>query len=388
MVTGKEPEKSMRVLIENLGGIQRFISKDDIVILKTNSQWWRQGMTNTDAMAGFIRMVFEIPGFTGEVIIADNHQAALRNDRGWTTDKRNGRFNLNELVTYFNEKGHANVSKYHWHPAGPNPRPLEMDGYGDSVVAHPSDGDGYVWPEDLYYTSPQGHKTLLAYPIFTSAFSGTTIDLKNGAWKQGAYSGQPVKLINFSALNHHSPYGGVTASVKNFMGVVDMSCGWPAPKPENTFNTHHIGASIIYQLMSYIPYKNRIPYFYQLYYHPAVFEFRYTGGVLGSFMANVRKADLNIITAILVGWGSRIRPERGFAADTLLASTDPVALDYTAADRILLPASLKAGAPEKYVRLNDPNQPESPFLAFLEECRREFGGTLDKDLINVIETTA
>ena len=387
--TDADPVTATRRLLDSLGGIRSFIDKDDIVILKPNSQWWYQGMTNTDVMAEFIEQVLAVSGFAGEIIVADSHQSQKDNSRGWTTEHRNGRFNLNELVEYFQARGFANVTKYHWHPAGANPTPLQFDGYGNSVIGHPVEGDGYIWPSDLYYTCPYGNKSILAYPVFTSAYSGVTVDLKSGAFKNGDYTGQPVKFINFSALNHHTSYAGATASIKNFMGVVDMSCGYPAPEPSGTFNTHHVGASAIFRYLAGAQRKMRelrnYDWFNYIYLHPSVFRFRFTGGVLGSFMREIRRADLNIITAIKVGWGSRIDPHKSLRADTVLASTDPVALDYWATANILLPATRRSTDDESLIRLHNPNIIDGPLRSFIEECRREAGGTSDPDLIELVE---
>jgi hypothetical protein len=193
-----------------------------------------------------------------------------------------------------------------------------------------------------------------------------------------------MKFINFSVLNHHGRYTGVTASVKNFMGVVDMSCGYPAPNPVDTFNTHHVGASFIFRLLAKnISSLKNIPGFYDIYLHPSVFRFKYTGGVLGSFMREIRKADLNIITAINVGWGSRTDTSKAQKTDTVLASTDPVALDYWAARNVLLPATKMANAPEFFLKLHDPSIESNPFRGFLEECRREIGGTISPEMIDI-----
>ncbi len=371
--------------IELLGGIENLVGQDDIVILKVNSQWWNQGMTNTDFLFHFITAILNRPGFQGEIILADNHQARVPNSRGWTTDKRNGRFNYNELIAFFQDKGYPNVTKYHWHPAGPNPTPLQFDGSGNNVVTHPEEGDGYVWPEDQFYQSPYGNKTLLSYPIFTSAYSQVTIDMKNGAYARGTYTGQPIKFFNVSAINHHSGYAGVTASIKNLMGVVDMSCGYPAPLPPGTFNTHHVGATPLFKWLA--KFKNdlkHIPGFYGIYLHPEVFRFRYTGGVLGAWMRKIRRPDLNIITGIRVGWGSRTDPNQAVSMNVLTASTDPVALDYWTAKHVLLAATIQANAPNKYVKLNNPDDHQGPFFRFLQEAQREIGGNLQESSIKIV----
>jgi hypothetical protein len=99
------PEQNVQKVVEMMGGIEKFIGKEDIVILKPNAQWWNQGMTNTNAMKGFIELVLAIPGFKGEIIIAENHHCFGKrntsNIRGWVTQERNGDFNLNELIEYF-----------------------------------------------------------------------------------------------------------------------------------------------------------------------------------------------------------------------------------------------------------------------------------------------
>ncbi|MCK4783092.1 MAG: hypothetical protein KAV87_05025, partial [Desulfobacteraceae bacterium] len=165
-VKGGTPEENMRKTLELLGGITNIIDKDDIVVLKPNAQWWNQGMTNTNAMKAFMEEILAIPGFKGEIIIADNHQYAEPNSRGWTTDLRNGDFNYNELISFFHDQGYKNVTKYHWRGAGPNPSPIEGDDQlGSKIVEGPWDGDGYVWCRDIVYESSLGRRCLLTYPI-------------------------------------------------------------------------------------------------------------------------------------------------------------------------------------------------------------------------------
>ncbi len=170
------------------------------------------------------------------------------------------------------------------------------------------------------------------------------------------------------------------------MGVVDMSCGYPGPLPENTYNTHHIGASDTFKILARN--KNtlrKIPGFYGIYLHPSVFRFHYTGAVLGAFMREIRPADLHIITAINIGWGGRTEKNKAVRTNMVAASTDPVALDYWTAKHVLLRATQEAGAPEKYIRLNNPDDREGPFRRFLEECRRELGGTIDQSKMDFLK---
>jgi len=389
-VKNGSPEENLTEVIEMMGGIERVIGKQDIVVLKPNSQWVNQGMTNTDIMKAFIDLILAIPDFAGEIIVADNHQFVADNSRAWTTEKRNGSFNYNELIQYYQTRGYRNVTKTHWHVGGQTEVPLEGDAQGNSMINGPEDGEGYVWMDDEYYLSPHGRKCLMTYPVFMSAYSGITVDLKNGAWKDGAYlSDRKIRFINFSALNHHGSYAGVTASVKNLMGVVDMSCGFPGDNPVGTFNTHHIGVSKFIQLKK-IKILMRVISFLGLEYAFLIDfcykNFCYTGGALGHFMQYVRQPDLNIITAEQVGWGSRIDLNKAIRVKTLLAGLDPVALDFIAARDVMLPATPKNALNYygiKYYDLNNPEEKDGPFFRFLKETEKQGIGNLDPNKIKI-----
>lgn len=386
------PEENMRKVLEMMGGIEEFIGPHDIVVLKPNAQWWNQGMTNTDAMQGFIDEVLAIPGFAGEVIIAENHQFDGANSRGWSTDERNGKFNLNELVEFYQASGFPNVTKYHWRVAGTTSLPLQGDAQGDSRVNGPQDGDGYVWLEDTVYVSPAGRQCVMTYPVFTSSYSGITVDLKHGAWKNGSWLPEkPVKFINFSALNHHGGYCGVTASIKNFMGVVDMSCGWPGDEPDQTFNTHHIGVSKINSWKknkTFVSIMSRLR-LYGKFSSYCYRDFHHTGGALGYFMRHVKMPTLNIITAERVGWGSRIDLEKSVRTKTILASKDPVALDYISARDIVLPITPTDlpfwDSGYTYSELNDPDNKQGPLYRFINEASLQGIGNFNVDKITLNE---
>lgn len=378
LVRNGAPQQNITKIIEMMGGIETIIKPTDIVVLKPNAQWWNQGTTNTDAMQGFIDLVLGIPNFSGEIIIAENHQYDGDNSRGWDTDQRNGKFNLNELVEHYQSRGYKNVTKYHWRVAGTTALPLEGDAQGNSRVTGPEQGDGYVWLEDSFYLSPAGRKCVMTYPVFTSSYSGITIDLKNGAWKDGTWlNNTNVRFINFSALNHHGLYCGVTASVKNLMGVVDMSCGFPGDLPEGTYNTHHIGVSKLKELS-----RRRLVWRIagtDIFRRYCYRNFHHTGGALGYFMKHVRMPDLNIITAERVGWGSRVDLAKSFQSKTILASQDPVALDYMAAREVLLsgtPPQETSSDGYRYHELNNPDIKDGPFHKFLAETVKQGVGTL------------
>lgn len=66
----------------------------------------------------------------------------------------------------------------------------------------------------------------MTYPIF-STDRGTLVDFRHRIWEKGAYTGRPLRVVNFCAINHHSIYCGATGAVKNYMGITDL--GGPDP---------------------------------------------------------------------------------------------------------------------------------------------------------------
>lgn len=391
MVKGSLPERNMEILIDGLGGINKFIEHNDMVVIKVNAQRYNQGMSNTDQLKGLIDQILISDGFKGEIIVTDNHQYEEDDCCGWTTDERNGKYNFNELIDLYQRSGYPNVTKYHWHVAGSCEYPLEGTGQGENRVAGPEDGDGYVWMADNYYTSPNGRKCLMTYPIFTSTYSGITIDLMKGAWKDGEYINNKVKLINFSTLNHHGFYTGVSASIKNLMGIVDMTCGFPGDTPSNTYNTHHIGVSKFKHYLYYKAHwrlKRKGSFFRKMALRYCYRNFHHTGGALGHFMATVKMPDLHILASEIVGWGGRKDPKKAIISGTVLASKDPVALDYIGAKYVLLPITPKKhkvkDGDEYLIELHDPDIKNGKFRKFLLETHMQGIGNLSEKKIEFI----
>ncbi|RJQ17676.1 MAG: DUF362 domain-containing protein [Nitrospiraceae bacterium] len=369
LAKGASSEDNMRKVVEMMGGINKFVGADDIVLLKPNAQWWNQGTTNTNAMKAFIEMVLASPNFKGEIIIAENHHFPEDNSRGWTTDKRNGDHNLNELVEHFQKSGRPNVTKYHWHDGGGSVPGMWGGAEKGGLVKGPGNGDGYVWRDDLVFTAPGGKKAMMSYPVFTSEYSGITIDFCKGPWKNGMYLDRKLKFVNFAGLNHHSSTG-VTASIKNYLGICDMTCGHRGRQPEGFYNLHFIGESNLHWRI-----KEVLGKFGWKEYLTAI------GGAVGYFMKNVRMADLNIITAEWTGYGSRTDTNLREHTRAVLASADPVALDYAAAKDILMPATVKNSKSSSLRLENDPEPDDSPFRKFLSGCHDMGIGNLREDRI-------
>ncbi len=234
------PQRNVAKVMEMMGGVEKFIGKKDIVILKPNAQWWNQGRTNLAAIKGFIDLVLGIPGFEGEIIIAENHhfmdeslpEGEKDNIRGWTHfSEINGdidgvNHNLNTLIELFNKSGYRNVTKYHWRDGGPK-ADVWGNGQNGGIVASAAEGDGYVWTDmDYVFSGLMGlkkWKVKMTYPVFTSKYSGITIDLMNGAFERDGNGGgryltdRSVRLINFAVLNTHGDDTGITSSIKNYM---------------------------------------------------------------------------------------------------------------------------------------------------------------------------
>lgn len=362
------PQKNVSKVIEMMGGIEKFIGVNDIVVLKPNAQWWNQGRTNLAAMKGFMDLVLNIPGFKGEIIIAENQhfvdpslpEEEKDNVRGWTHfSEINGdidgvNHNLNTLIEMYQNNGHKNVTKSHWRDGGPRPKGKKPKASDGGIVSGPFEKDGYVWTDIDYVFSPifglKKWKVKLSYPVFTSKYSGITIDFKDGAFMRDGKGGgehlpdRPLKFINFAVLNDHYHNTGITSAVKNYMGVTDLSCG--VLKPEGYYNVHDCGG----RFWGYAK-----------------------AGPIGLFMKTIRKADLNIVTAEWVGYGHRTDTSLAARKRTILASTDPVALDYYGAKYLVLPL----GGPN--VIYHDPDDSDSPISKFLKLTVETMGeGNLDE----------
>jgi len=339
------PAQNLDKVLELQGGIDRFVGPEDIVIIKPNCQWRNQGTTNIACVRRLIERILDIDGFQGEIIVAENIHRSPSNSEGWTVenainfDTELSLKNYNQLIDYFQDRGHENVTKYH----------VKSTDRGGTVVTGPEDGDGYVHTA-LVYTSVTGDRTIMTYPVFTSAYSGITIDFKNGAWKNGSYLQRNITFINTSVLNEHGSVNA-TCSVKNLMGIVDLPGNETGLLPGGYKNFHSILT-------------------------------RGMGGALGMFMNTIRKPDLNIITAEWVGWGSRIDPALAAHARTVLSGTDPVSLDYWATKYVLYPHTPDDYEEKEY---HHPDHDYTHLWKYLHTCHDEGIGTLDESEMQVAE---
>jgi len=92
-------------------------------------------------------------------------------------------------------------------------------------------------------------------------------------------------------------------------------------------------------------------------------------------MKTIRKADLNVVTAEWIGLSSRTDPPTA-RTKAVLASTDPVALDYHSAKYLLYPNS-------KLI-YHDPDAEKSPTHQYLTKCAESGGGVFNELSVEVI----
>jgi uncharacterized protein (DUF362 family) len=355
------PSENITKVIELMGGIEKIIGGNDVVVIKPNVQWWNHGATNLSALKTLVDLIMNRPsGFYGEVVIAEN---CHRGREPWTVDEsgwikiyeRNsdieGINNFYELTNHLKKTYGERYSTIHWIDVA----------YGEKRVFSPADGMGYVYCDgtggvpmismDNGETGDDFREVIMTYPIFKTD-RGTIIDLKNGIWKDGAYTEQPLRFINFATINHHGHYVGATGAVKNYFGVVDISGGgWG--KLADKYNNFH---SFAYNEWDFGPV-------------PGIM-----GAEVAMFMNTIRKADLNIIAAEWVGLASRTEPPVAHTK-TVMVSTDPVALDYHATKYLLHPNS--------NIPIHNPDNKQSPLRHYLVKCDENGGGVFDETQVEV-----
>jgi hypothetical protein len=299
-----------------LAGPDGIAGADDVVVVKINYQWAQRGGTNTDLLHGLLEAIVTHPdGFVGEIAVCENAQSvSVANFDRATNNAEDNHLSPADVVADFRDRGYR-VSTFDW---------------GDIRMTHVneySDGDdesGYVV---LPYDGDLNGR--VSYPKFETEL-GTRISLRDGVWSDAdqSYDRDRLTFINVPVLkSHHATYG-VTACVKNYMGVVTDSL---------TTNSH-----------------NAIRY-----------------GVLGALLAEIGTADLNILDCIWVNANPYTGPSTSYSGatrrDELIASTDPVAADIWATTNILVPTFIDNGysSPWPYPSA-DPEDSESAFRTYLD----------------------
>lgn len=271
------------------GGI---IGADDVVVIKINYQWTQRGGTNVDVLSGVVRKIVEHPdGFTGEIVICENGQFVdVANFDRLENNAKDRTHSPHDVVMEFQGLGY-DISHYDW-------TLVRFDSVGEYSAGDST--DGYI----LYDYNPEVSGRV-SYPKFQTDYE-TYISLKYGVWDAvgETYDRERLKFINIPVLKSHGAVYGATASVKNYMGVVTI---------ELDTRSHDAVAT----------------------------------GLMGTHIAEVELADLNIIDAIFINANPTGGPSTSYTQASrwkqLAAGVDPVALDMWAVKNILIPGFLFRG---------------------------------------------
>jgi hypothetical protein len=216
------------------GGIPRFVDSSDVVVLKPNGQWPNQGYTHTQCLKALIDLILYRPGgYTGEIIIAENIHRSPTDAMGsaycWNMSAGNRinnwpDMNYLDLIADYHNRGILNVTAAPLYDSGTT-NPVWKKVTGPGQLAAGENG----WVHAPYTVAKNGRTVELSYAIIRSSYSNKLIDLKNGVWQSGAYTGQKVKIICLPTLNNHGyginneDYAGPTSAVKTHIGFVDFN---------------------------------------------------------------------------------------------------------------------------------------------------------------------
>lgn len=273
------------------GGPDGVIAHDDVVLIKVNCQWKCRGTTNTDVLRGLIHRILRHPdGFTGEVAIFENGQGRGAFDGSspspdsYTEPAVQGVHVNAEEETLLSVDYLVNTVF-----AGQPVSSFLLDTHRSTFLP----GSEHSLPGYRKFTPPDG--ALVSYPCFTTG-GGNRIELREGRWTGSAYADN-VKLINLPVLKDHGG-SGMTGVLKHFYGVVSM-------QDSTSANRHYTDI----------------------------------GTQIGKMWQHVRMPDLNILDCIWVSHNALrgYPPSNTRRCDILLSGADPVAMDYYASKRILLP---------------------------------------------------
>jgi uncharacterized protein (DUF362 family) len=282
-----------------LGGPLGLINESDVVLIKVNAQWKYRGCTNSDLVRGLIQRILEHPdGFEGEIVIFENGQSE-------------GSLDCDSMCSamYPDTGVHANAED-------------ESHSFSymvDHVFKDQRVSKYLLDPIMETFISKEEHSVdgyrksgIISYPCFTTK-KGNRIELKEGIWNGSSYD-QNLKLINIPVLKHHDGCG-ITGALKSFFGVLSMADG---KKDERHYEK--------------------------------------VGQHCGEMIVNVRAPILNILDCI---WVTQVRwagypPEHTTKLNQVLASVDPVALDYWASKYLLYPIDAnEEHHPDKFAGLRD-----------------------------------
>ncbi|HVN54541.1 MAG TPA: hypothetical protein VMT46_09445 [Anaerolineaceae bacterium] len=311
----EDPVGNVNRVISLAGGIQRFIGYDDIVVLKPNGQWPNQGYTHTQCIKALIDLILNRPGgFAGEVILTEHvHRdptEAMKDFYCWnmSADNRTNNWadmNYLELINDYQSHGHPIVTANPMYDSGLGNWDAVTSGLGGIGAGRQG------WVQITYTTAANGRTVNLSTAILRSSYSGKLVDLKNGVWKNGDYTGQKVKLIFLPTLNNHGTfnhqdYAGPTSALKTHIGVVDFG-----GSAENSIHDVGYNDPISPQAM---------------------------GETVGHLITQVIRPTFYLTCAEYTGYRDRTDPDAAHTRTVGLCA-DPVTLDYWMCKYVMYPCA-------------------------------------------------
>jgi hypothetical protein len=392
---GAGPEANTDAALDKVG-LDTIVGDDDVVIIKIAAQWWNQGMTNAAAARRVIERVLARPGFRGEVVVFENVHFRLADGSGLARaftrpSERNvdvpGWSTLGDLVRAYHDHPRvgfvglidaapSSLADDPWHD--PDHSHGVYGGDGRGPIASDEVRDGYRWDFDRTFEKKRGWfetaRTPLSWPVFTSPKSKLQIDLAEGVFevRGGARvkTSRPLTWISLVTVNEHGSTG-ITACCKSSMGIVDMSCGrfGTDPRTDGYQSIHYFGNPEATWRMA---------------------------GPLAHFAREVRAPKLYVAIAEWVaitpapgtpGWDDdtmdlRLEAISAHRANTVVAGTDPVAIDAYCAREVLHPiAQSVRGENAADLDVGDPDAKATRFLRYYREVAQS--GTLDPALVTI-----
>ena len=301
---------------------QGILGENDVVVIKINNQWGGRGTaegagrlaSNTDVLKGLIWSILQHPeGFSGEIVVAENAQPTSTNN--WDVTPANAEDqdqSFRDVVTAFQSLGYP-VSLYDWTTLN-NQRihggSISDSGYPNGEYAQGDMSDAYILLED-----PAGTATdELSYPKFRTP-NGNYVSMRYGVWDGCKYQADRLTFINLPVLKRHG-MAGATIAWKNMIGFITA----------DGYSNNRFGG-----------YNEMHNYFFGFTNGPGK-----DYGLAGRELALIRAPDLNIVDAIWVAFESNYNGN-AVRQDVLLASTDPLAVDWYASEYLLLPLTGNQG---------------------------------------------
>jgi hypothetical protein len=359
VMNGADCFQNIAKLWQLLGGPAQFIGATDVVVIKGNAQWPNQGYTHTGCIKAVIDAILAIPDFSGEILLCDNIQGGGGGGGTYAFDVPSSSrannwptMNWTQLAASYKSLGQP-VGLVQWQNDSTWRSPQSVPSYS---VWNPANGPGWT----RYFLNYNGRNTYISSPIFQSPTTpGRMIDMKNGVWENGSYTGRKVKAIFMPTLNNHGvsgggveDYAGITSAIKSFYGATEIFHGSPSYISDdyiwNGFYSIHASSYTQFDALA-------------------------GGNLVGTFINNLYAPVLYITPAIYSGWYDRTTTNGAAFTNTVLACTNPVTLDYVACRDVISP----------YAAWLNPNLNNNTRKQIVG-CNSQGIGTIDPSLFQIV----